>query len=83
MPYGPVAQGIEQQPSKLKVAGSNPAGVANEITSSGCESVEPPAMRRRNGFRPTALRVKKQRYLPIFSYLNSAKRNPRAVQRLG
>ena len=24
---GPVAQGIEQQPSKLKVAGSNPAGV--------------------------------------------------------
>src|SRR3954470_25076330 len=23
---GPVAQGIEQQPSKLKVAGSNPAG---------------------------------------------------------
>jgi hypothetical protein len=28
-PYGPVAQGIEQQPSKLKVAGSNPAGVAN------------------------------------------------------
>ena len=26
---GPVAQGIEQQPSKLKVAGSNPAGVAN------------------------------------------------------
>jgi hypothetical protein len=30
-PYGPVAQGIEQQPSKLKVAGSNPAGVANRI----------------------------------------------------
>ena len=28
---GPVAQGIEQQPSKLKVAGSNPAGVANKI----------------------------------------------------
>jgi hypothetical protein len=28
--HGPVAQGIEQQPSKLKVAGSNPAGVANE-----------------------------------------------------
>ena len=28
-PNGPVAQGIEQQPSKLKVAGSNPAGVAN------------------------------------------------------
>src|ERR1700730_2849824 len=27
--WGPVAQGIEQQPSKLKVAGSNPAGVAN------------------------------------------------------
>ncbi len=26
---GPVAQGIEQQPSKLKVAGSNPAGVTN------------------------------------------------------
>src|SRR5436309_108128 len=26
--HGPVAQGIEQQPSKLKVAGSNPAGVA-------------------------------------------------------
>ena len=26
--WGPVAQGIEQQPSKLKVAGSNPAGVA-------------------------------------------------------
>ena len=25
--WGPVAQGIEQQPSKLKVAGSNPAGV--------------------------------------------------------
>jgi hypothetical protein len=32
-PYGPVAQGIEQQPSKLKVAGSNPAGVANKIGS--------------------------------------------------
>ena len=30
VPCGPVAQGIEQQPSKLKVAGSNPAGVANE-----------------------------------------------------
>ena len=30
-PRGPVAQGIEQQPSKLKVAGSNPAGVANKI----------------------------------------------------
>jgi hypothetical protein len=30
-PSGPVAQGIEQQPSKLKVAGSNPAGVANKI----------------------------------------------------
>jgi hypothetical protein len=29
--YGPVAQGIEQQPSKLKVAGSNPAGVAIKI----------------------------------------------------
>jgi hypothetical protein len=29
---GPVAQGIEQQPSKLKVAGSNPAGVANKIS---------------------------------------------------
>ena len=28
---GPVAQGIEQQPSKLKVAGSNPAGVANRF----------------------------------------------------
>jgi hypothetical protein len=28
---GPVAQGIEQQPSKLKVAGSNPAGVATTI----------------------------------------------------
>ena len=28
---GPVAQGIEQQPSKLKVAGSNPAGVAKQI----------------------------------------------------
>ena len=30
---GPVAQGIEQQPSKLKVAGSNPAGVANKISN--------------------------------------------------
>jgi hypothetical protein len=30
---GPVAQGIEQQPSKLKVAGSNPAGVANLLKS--------------------------------------------------
>jgi hypothetical protein len=29
--HGPVAQGIEQQPSKLKVAGSNPAGVAIKI----------------------------------------------------
>jgi hypothetical protein len=29
---GPVAQGIEQQPSKLKVAGSNPAGVATAKT---------------------------------------------------
>ena len=28
---GPVAQGIEQQPSKLKVAGSNPAGVATTL----------------------------------------------------
>ncbi len=27
--HGPVAQRIEQQPSKLKVAGSIPAGVAN------------------------------------------------------
>jgi hypothetical protein len=31
---GPVAQGIEQQPSKLKVAGSNPAGVAILQTAS-------------------------------------------------
>jgi hypothetical protein len=30
-PMGPVAQGIEQQPSKLKVAGSNPAGVTNKF----------------------------------------------------
>jgi hypothetical protein len=30
---GPVAQGIEQQPSKLWVAGSNPAGVANDFSS--------------------------------------------------
>lgn len=30
---GPVAQGIEQQPSKLKVAGSNPAGVATTFCS--------------------------------------------------
>ena len=30
---GPVAQGIEQQPSKLKVAGSNPAGVASKFNS--------------------------------------------------
>ena len=29
--FGPVAQGIEQQPSKLKVAGSNPAGVTRKI----------------------------------------------------
>src|SRR5215813_15144029 len=29
--YGPVAQRIEQQPSKLKVAGSIPAGVARKI----------------------------------------------------
>ena len=28
---GPVAQGIEQQPSKLKVPGSNPGGVANNF----------------------------------------------------
>ena len=28
---GPVAQGIEQQPSKLKVPGSNPGGVANAL----------------------------------------------------
>jgi hypothetical protein len=28
---GPVAQGIEQQPSKLKVGGSNPPGVANNF----------------------------------------------------
>ncbi len=36
---GPVAQGIEQQPSKLKVAGSNPAGVANYLNdlSQVCE----------------------------------------------
>jgi hypothetical protein len=31
--HGPVAQGIEQQPSKLKVAGSNPAGVATSFRS--------------------------------------------------
>jgi hypothetical protein len=30
---GPVAQGIEQQPSKLKVPGSNPGGVAIFIRS--------------------------------------------------
>src|SRR6516165_10487312 len=28
---GPVAQGIEQQPSKLKGVGSNPTGVTNKI----------------------------------------------------
>ena len=30
---GPVAQGIEQQPSKLKVPGSNPGGVAKSGVS--------------------------------------------------
>ena len=30
-PSGPVAQGIEQQPSKLKVPGSNPGGVASSF----------------------------------------------------
>src|ERR1700722_11690309 len=29
--FGPVAQRIEQQPSKLKVGGSSPPGVANKI----------------------------------------------------
>ena len=29
---GPVAQGIEQQPSKLKVGGSNPPGVAKSTS---------------------------------------------------
>ena len=33
---GPVAQGIEQQPSKLKVAGSNPAGVATLFLLINC-----------------------------------------------
>ena len=40
---GPVAQGIEQQPSKLKVAGSNPAGVATialRLTCRPCMRVE-------------------------------------------
>lgn len=31
--HGPVAQGIEQQPSKLKVPGSNPGGVANKVNN--------------------------------------------------
>ncbi len=31
MASGPVAQRIEQQPSKLTVAGSIPAGVANDV----------------------------------------------------
>jgi hypothetical protein len=37
-PRGPVAQGIEQQPSKLKVAGSNPAGVATSVLVSSPET---------------------------------------------
>ena len=50
---GPVAQGIEQQPSKLKVAGSNPAGVASSTHTA--ELLTPPnassnSVMRRNGF---------------------------------
>src|ERR1700755_2476559 len=41
---GPVAQGIEQQPSKLKVAGSNPAGVASRISI--CKAVRGVRLRR-------------------------------------
>jgi hypothetical protein len=52
VPYGPVAQGIEQQPSKLKVAGSNPAGVATNTTIIRLrESIEWPAMRPSDGFQ--------------------------------
>jgi hypothetical protein len=36
---GPVAQGIEQQPSKLKVAGSNPAGVATRRALKSLENL--------------------------------------------
>jgi hypothetical protein len=35
--FGPVAQRIEQQPSKLKVAGSSPAGVASKIRLKSAE----------------------------------------------
>ena len=47
--YGPVAQGIEQQPSKLKVAGSNPAGVANKINSLSLVYARKPSRNRRHG----------------------------------
>lgn len=42
---GPVAQWIEQQPSKLKVEGSSPSGVANPI--SGLSEVERAVAQRR------------------------------------
>src|SRR5713101_94874 len=54
----PVAQGIEQQPSKLKVAGSNPAGVAIRYQIASvqmkCRSVPARAGRPVNVARVTA-----------------------------
>jgi hypothetical protein len=44
---GPVAQGIEQQPSKLKVAGSNPAGVATSVQNWALQNPRFLRLRRR------------------------------------
>lgn len=56
--HGPVAQWIEQQPSKLKVPGSNPGGVANSKSEKSIVSIQcgrrvrlsPAAGKERNGY---------------------------------
>src|SRR5262249_37713248 len=48
-PIGPVAQGIEQQPSKLKVPGSNPGGVGKVFKYLATISRRVPCRACRNG----------------------------------
>jgi hypothetical protein len=72
MPLGPVAQRIEQQPSKLTVAGSIPAGVAINMP-----------LRRASRFLRLVIAAKKSRPVTrqrIFSFRRTLQSAPRATR---
>src|SRR5262245_25652220 len=81
---GPVAQGIEQQPSKLKVAGSNPAGVAKLLPAPATAMVraldgDRPARRSKRPASRSArrrTRILLEHRLPFLSLASATSGNP-------